>query len=111
MADLNALIPPNSPLFLEFTETINDQGEIAGTGSDANGHTHAFLAIPCDENHRDLEGCDYNLLEGSSAAITQATTPAVTRAARQKSTSSQIQIRMRSLLARRNRGLETGVSR
>ena len=111
MADLNALIPPNSPLFLEFTQTINDQGEIAGTGSDANGYTHAFLAIPCDENHRNLEGCDYNLLEGSSAAITQATTPAVTRAARQKSTSSQIQIRMRSLLARRNRGLETGVSR
>ena len=111
MADLNALIPPNSPLLLELTETINDRGEIAGTGSDVNGNRHAFLAIPCDENHRNLEGCDYNLLEGSSAAIAQATTSTVTRAARQKSTPSQIQNRIRALLATRNRGLERGLSR
>ena len=110
MADLNALIPPNSPLFLEFTETINDHGEIAGTGFDVNGNTHAFLAIPCDESHPDLEGCDYNLVEGSPAATAQVTTPAVTRAAPTKSTPSQIQNRIRAL-ARRNRGLETGLSR
>jgi len=111
MADLNALIPPNSPLFLELTETINDHGEIAGTGSDVNGNTHAFLAIPCDERHPDLEGCDYSLVEGSSVATARATTPAVTRAAPPKSTPSQIPKRIRAVLARRNRASETGISR
>jgi probable HAF family extracellular repeat protein len=111
MADLNALIPPNSPLFLEFTETINDHGEIGGTGFDVNGNTHAFLAIPCDEGHPNVEGCDYNLVEGSSAAIAQATTPPGTRVAPPNSTPSQIQKRIRALLARRVRALETGSSR
>lgn len=107
MADLNALLPPNSPLFLEFTETINDQGEIAGAGSDVNGNTHAFLAIPCDENHPNLEGCDYNLVEGSSAATANGAAP--TTAATQKSAASQIQSRIRALHVRSNRGLGTGL--
>jgi probable HAF family extracellular repeat protein len=107
MVDLNALILPNSALFLEITETINDQGEIAGTGLDVNGNTHAFLAIPCDENHPNLEGCDYNRAEGSSAATAQG--GAATTAVPQKLTASQIQNRIRALLMRPNRGLGTGL--
>jgi probable HAF family extracellular repeat protein len=107
MADLNALIPPNSPLSLESTETINDQGEIAGTGLDARGKKHAFLAIPCDDDHTDVEGCDYHLVEGSSAATTQGA--AATTAIPQKLTASQIQNRIRALLMRSNRRLETGL--
>jgi len=55
MFDLNTLIPSGSPLYLQFTETINDRGEIAGTGVDAGGNIHAFLLIPCSLH--DSEGC------------------------------------------------------
>jgi probable HAF family extracellular repeat protein len=66
--DLNALIPPNAPLVLQLAQTINDRGEIAGTGVDANDNEHAFLLIPCDENHPDVEGCDYSVVEASGQA-------------------------------------------
>jgi probable HAF family extracellular repeat protein len=107
MVDLNALILPNSALFLETTETIDDQGEITGTGLDVNGNSHAFLAIPCDENHPNLEGCAYNLVERSSTARAQGA--AATTAVPQKLTARQIQNRIRALLMRSNRGLETGL--
>ena len=71
--DLNALIPQGSALNLELTFTINDRGEIAGEGTDASGNGHAFLLIPCDENHPDVEGCDYSLVD--AAIATSATTP------------------------------------
>jgi probable HAF family extracellular repeat protein len=47
IADLNTLIPPDSPLYLTTPETINDRGEIAGVGLDSSGNQHAFLLIPC----------------------------------------------------------------
>lgn len=47
IADLNTLIPDDSSLYLTAPETINDRGEIAGVGVDANGNQHAFLLIPC----------------------------------------------------------------
>lgn len=47
MVDLNALISPQSSLYLVAPETINDRGEIAGVGVDADGNQHAFLLIPC----------------------------------------------------------------
>jgi probable HAF family extracellular repeat protein len=54
--DLNQLIPGNSPLHLEYVETINDRGEIAGTGVDANGNEHAYLLVPCDDKSSDCDG-------------------------------------------------------
>ena len=65
--DLNTLMPSGSALYLQVTETINDRGEIAGTGADASGNEHAFLLIPCDENHPDVEGCDYSLVDAAAA--------------------------------------------
>jgi len=47
IADLNTLIPADSTLYLVSPETINDRGEIAGVGLDANGNQHAFVLIPC----------------------------------------------------------------
>jgi probable HAF family extracellular repeat protein len=71
IVDLNTLIPPGSPLQLVHPDTINDKGEVAGTGLDANGNQHAFLLIPCDENHPAVEGCDYGLVEAAATAETR----------------------------------------
>jgi probable HAF family extracellular repeat protein len=59
MTDLNTLVPgpPFSPLYLLAAESINDRGEITGTGLAINGDQHAFLAIPCDGDHALVEGC------------------------------------------------------
>jgi probable HAF family extracellular repeat protein len=66
IVDLNSLIPPNSNLQLVDTRSINDHGEIAGIGLPprctlAIGDTqcgHAFVLIPCDNDHSDVEGCE-----------------------------------------------------
>ena len=68
IADLNTLIPPNSPLYIVYAYTINGRGEIAVNGIDANGIEQAALLIPCDENHAGVEGCDYSLADTSTAA-------------------------------------------
>lgn len=65
--DLNALIPGGSPLYLQSVQTINDRGEIAGQGADSSDNNHAFLLIPCDENHPDVDGCDYHSVEPDAA--------------------------------------------
>lgn len=67
MFDLNTLIPPGSKLNLYFPSIINDRGEIAGQAQLPNGDIHAFLLIPCDENHPDIEGCDYSPVEANTA--------------------------------------------
>jgi hypothetical protein len=69
MVDLNALIPANSSLTLVFAETVNERGEIGGTGvpagcqpADVNVCGHAYLLIPCDEKHPG-ECEDYSMIE------------------------------------------------
>lgn len=63
--DLNTLIPSNSPLELTVASLITDRGEIVG-GGDPTGCTnndacnHVYVLIPCDENHPNVEGCDYS---------------------------------------------------
>jgi probable HAF family extracellular repeat protein len=66
--DLNTLIPHGSALHLLNANTINDRGEIAGTGADASGNEHAFMLIPCDGNHPGVEGCDYGLVDAAETA-------------------------------------------
>lgn len=48
--DLNTLIPPGASLHLQWAKDINDRGEIAGSGLDADGNVHDFLLIPCTLN-------------------------------------------------------------
>ena len=73
LVDLNTLIPPNSPLYLDYAYTINNRGEIAGNGLDAAGISHAFVLIPCDEDHRGDEnkrgdqGCNYETVDAETA--------------------------------------------
>jgi hypothetical protein len=57
MTDLNALTLPGSPLFLISGVAINNRGEIAGVAVDQSGNALGFLAIPCDADHADDQGC------------------------------------------------------
>src|SRR6266850_1603008 len=43
--DLNTLIPTGSPWYLTAASSINNAGQITGSGT-INGEMHAFLATP-----------------------------------------------------------------
>jgi probable HAF family extracellular repeat protein len=71
--DLNDLVPAHSSLFLTGAAWINDRGEIVSRGvptgcGDVDICGHAALILPCDENHPDVEGCDYNMMDASTIA-------------------------------------------
>jgi probable HAF family extracellular repeat protein len=65
MVDLNELVIPGSGATVVTAVFINEFGEIAGTARFPNGGTHPVpvLLIPCDENHPEVEGCDYSTVE------------------------------------------------
>jgi hypothetical protein len=72
MADLDSLIVSGSNLELTFAVAINYAGEIAGFGvpsgcapEDVDFCGHAYVLIPCDDEHPSIEGCDYSLVEES----------------------------------------------
>lgn len=67
IVDLNSLVSPSSELKLKSATNINDRGEIAGTGATANGNVRAFLLIPCDDDHPDVEGCEYSMFDAPVA--------------------------------------------
>ncbi len=58
--DLNALILPRASLHLQWARDINDRGEIAGIGVDADNNTHAFLLVPCPAV--DQSGCEEEIV-------------------------------------------------
>jgi probable HAF family extracellular repeat protein len=59
MMDLNTVIPAASPLYLIDALGINDRGEIVGGAFvQSTGDAPAFLAIPCDEQHAGVSGCN-----------------------------------------------------
>lgn len=66
--DLNQLIPANSTLHLTAAGYISERGEIVA-GGDPAGCTnndvcnHVAVLIPCDENHPNIEDCDYSLVD------------------------------------------------
>jgi probable HAF family extracellular repeat protein len=64
--DLNTLVPPNSGLQFSEALRINNRGEIAVVGNDANKNFHAVLLIPCDENHAEVEGCDFSMVDAAA---------------------------------------------
>lgn len=68
LVDLENLTLPGSGLTVIAGNLINDRGEIAGRGMLPNHDTHAILLIPCDELHPGIDGCDYSLVDGATAA-------------------------------------------
>jgi probable HAF family extracellular repeat protein len=75
IVDLNRLIPHDSNLQLVDPLSINDRGEIAGIGLppgctavEDTACGHAFVLMPCDSNHSDVEGCEARG-DASTAAI------------------------------------------
>jgi probable HAF family extracellular repeat protein len=67
IVDLNTLIPPGSGVQLTNAFNINDRGEILAkaapigfTPNDDADLGHLALLIPCDEQHPNIEGCDFN---------------------------------------------------
>ena len=48
MIDLNRFVPKGSHLTVTDGETINNRGEIAGSGMLPNGDFHAVVLIPCN---------------------------------------------------------------
>jgi len=104
MVDLNTLVSSDSGIYVQGVATINDHGEIAASGVDAKGNSHALLLIPCDENHPGIAGCDYESVDAETAAqvrppqITESSAPA----SGAKFAPTEIITRYRSALTRRN---------
>jgi probable HAF family extracellular repeat protein len=67
--DLNTLISPGSGFLIGDVNFINDGGEIAATGLLANGDQHALLLIPCDDDHPNVDGCDYSMVDASATSV------------------------------------------
>jgi probable HAF family extracellular repeat protein len=107
--DLNSLIVNGSGLVVREGDYINESGEIAGRAVLPNGDVHAVLLIPCDEDHADVEGCDYDPVDAATAAavrpaqVTQTTAAANTA----KLSAGEIMKRSRSSMMNRNRKFET----
>jgi len=99
IVDLNTLIPSGSALHLQFAETINDRGEIAGTGVDAQGSVHAFLLIPCGEGDKSCEG------ENATSATKSDSAPAM-----QSSTAANQSNPMLRLFGKRAMSWQRGVA-
>jgi probable HAF family extracellular repeat protein len=123
MIDLNTFVPPGSRLQLVDAQAINDRGEIAGDlvppdcgggivptqGNDAQCG-HAFVLVPCDEDHADKKGCDFDSVDMSAAVEVRAASAAQapTEAASQSKLSpDEMVARYRSSIAKHHRRLGT----
>ena len=96
MADLNALLVPlDGNVQLNAAVGLNERGEIVAQGTLPNGDQHAYVLVPCDENHQDVNGCDYSLFEAGSATNAAPPIPFVQGARFQHVITSEL---LRSLL-------------
>jgi probable HAF family extracellular repeat protein len=83
LVDLNTFLPSNSSLQqLTMASSINDRGEIVGLAVPPGvlplnqfSLGHAFLAIPCDENHPNVQGCDLSSVDAAAVQSSAALIP------------------------------------
>ncbi len=73
MADLNTLVPVDSPVYMLIGSAINDLGQIVGFGVDNFGDVHGYLATPCSVDHADTAWCnaDIRAATGAGAETTE----------------------------------------
>jgi uncharacterized membrane protein len=100
--DLNTRIDPDSGLQLVLALEINDRGEIAGFGvppgvqlKDFEFHGHAFVLIPCDDEHGDHEGCE-DAADMPTAARSVPFAQSSTTPAQSSRTASEMQSRIQT---------------
>jgi probable HAF family extracellular repeat protein len=104
MIDLNTLVPPNPGVQLTYGLSINERGEIAAQGVLANGDTHAFVLIPCDEDEGQAEGCEEaNEVRAAVKNVAGAIDPARAAVVQPNLTPSEMRDRVRAILINRNR--------
>ncbi len=103
--DLQTLLVPRSDITLIAAIVINDRSEIVGVGILPDGDSHSVLLIPCDGNHADVEGCDFDTVAAATAAQVrpaQITAPSVASSFANLSPAERM-TRFRSMMANRNR--------
>ena len=49
VTNFNTLIPPGSGLHIAYANAVNNEGQIAATAFDAQGHYHAVLLTPGED--------------------------------------------------------------
>jgi probable HAF family extracellular repeat protein len=103
MVDLDSLVLNLSGLTVREADFINDRGEIAGRAVLSNGDVHAVLLIPCDQDHPNVEGCDYDPEEAATAAPVR---PALTIQVPGGATATA-KLSHTEMMKRRNRGFRT----
>jgi probable HAF family extracellular repeat protein len=96
IVDLNDFVPPGSDLRVTDGETINDRGEIAGSGMLPNGDFHAVVLIPCDAEHGDSEGCQDSGQASKTPQLRPAHNLATTVVSGQKLSARELMDRIRS---------------
>jgi probable HAF family extracellular repeat protein len=81
MVNLTKLVLPGSDLTLQAVAYINEAGEIAGIASLPNGDSRAVVLIPCDGDHREVEGCkghvDETVIDDPSVTEQSDPTPSI----------------------------------
>lgn len=107
IVDLNTLVIPGSQLDSAGGFGINDLGEITGDRFLPDGDKNAFILIPCDENHPNIVGCDYSLV--NAAAAQSSTAPLAQSPAASLATLSpaEMMTRFQSLMGNRHRRFGT----
>ncbi len=74
IVDLNTLVLPGSSMTVTAAYLINDRGDIGCLGLDPGDTAeHACLLIPCDDDHPGIEGCDYTLVDATTAPQVRST--------------------------------------
>jgi probable HAF family extracellular repeat protein len=105
--DVNTLVLSGTTMNVIAAVLINDRGEIGCTGTTAAvPNEHPCMLIPCDENHPDIEGCDYSLVESVAPAevhSTRTTQKPVVPASQDKLSEAEIIAKYRQFFANRHR--------
>ncbi len=108
LVNLNTLIPSGSEIVLIGAFNANDRGEIVAEGRLLNGDLRAVLLIPCDENHLNVAGCDYRLVDATPAAqVLPAQITQSLAASSAKLSPAEVMARFQSLMGNRHRRFGT----